>query len=284
MPMDLPPDYVAARYRPQADALNPQIAAAKYARERKLRNVVMGTYLGILTALAGSLFYLVPKAKEELRIALEEQKAQSLAITAEYDASMKQLKAKNRDTFDKLLAEIPQAPTVTFLPYDQPWEVIQEVQTQDSDNPLKAEKPVGTPHDPAKVARTLRVAKCILESPKFKHVEVIDLTDNVGRQVVLDAGGKRYTALTWNHKRGNSLLSRDSVSFWERPQGTTGQKHLTNYGSDGLNGLVDDGGSGKPGTKSSFDMEDDPEKYRPLFQARLDEALNAFDRSPKCKY
>lgn len=281
MPTELPPDYEhpdTKRRREAEMKREPTQVPKLRPREINIGRIMAGTGAAVVLCLGASLIYLIPEAKREMRI-LNERYIQRLR--AEAIEARRIDEAKYHDPFlPKPIAE------VTPITYREPirWVPIQEVETKDPTNPLVSMTHEGLAHDQVKVDRSMRVAKCILESPKFKQPELLKIESSAGRQVVFDSGGSRYTAITWNNN--GDFASPDTIAFWERPIGTREEEKLATYADVGLNGGVESGSMGDPDTSSFFALDEivDTGETHAYFQKRLDRALDAFDRSSKCRY
>ncbi len=271
MPMDLPPGYEHPDVRRQrhAEAKAQQTVESGPGSAQTWR-IARFTFIAVMGCLGGAAMLVIPKAKEAAR-AIREESTQDIKAEEMYSDPSAE---RSRFWYRAGSITSPSQPIPEPIPrtQDTPWTVIRSVNTSDPTNPLVAMKPEGTPHDPQKVDQSLRVAKCILESPKFAVREKIS---EDGKQVVLTSGGTRYTALVWNHSD-----SDDSIAFWERPVGTSGKKDLITYSNARLTGSVALAASSEQFLSETTDTGE----TQAYFQKRLDRALDAFDRSSKCRY
>lgn len=291
MPTKLPDDFDGAgkprkKVEPDGlwtvrDALSPK---EKRERDNRIEQIKFGTLVLIIGAISGAWMYTIAKAKEETRTEAFREQQRKKALNSSGVSE-----TKNQSTTSQNLPSTMAIEPAQREPQPTEWEETgMRLETSSKDDFLVVKTPKGaerTEYDKTKAEDALLVADCVLESPFFTGAKPQDFPGHTGkgRQVVLDAKGKRYTAITWNDKEGDAR-SADILAVWERPKGTSGKSQLATYSDVGLDGVVDDGSMGDPkGTNfKSFNERQRAKALQAEFQERYDKALDAFLHAPQC--
>jgi hypothetical protein len=132
----------------------------------------------------------------------------------------------------------------------------------DINYPLTSTPDLGTQLDETKALKARKLAKYVILKDNQNGLLSYNPNHGGGKrsyqgvEAVMSIDGQRYTVLVLNANEASERPMRDLMSFWVRPEGTHGQKYLTTFSDEGLNGICDFGiipeGTSQTGNKIMF--------------------------------
>jgi hypothetical protein len=133
----------------------------------------------------------------------------------------------------------------------------------------------GMPLDFEKTKKPRKMAELVITQNKNPNLLLYNpnLSDGTyqGVQAVMSVDGKRYTVWVANEYEGYDRPVKDMMSFWIRPEGTTGIDSLVTFSDQGLDGNCDFGVDGK----RIYDFnEKEGMKHRKHFQQLYEETVD----------